>query len=86
MKETPDSAPATYEDLMRQTRRIYRELEQYDGITPRQLQKEWETVEAAIYVALDTTDDESGQVVGRAALEAAQQIRARWIPNADDLP
>ncbi|WP_344866472.1 hypothetical protein [Planomonospora alba] len=86
MKETSDSAPATYEDLIRQTRRIYRELERYDGITRRQLQEEWETVEAAIYVALDTTDDESGQVVGRAALEAAQQIRARWIPNADGLP
>jgi hypothetical protein len=26
-----------------------------------QLQEEWKTVEAAIYVALDTTDDESGQ-------------------------
>ncbi|MBA9005689.1 hypothetical protein HNR21_004571 [Actinomadura cellulosilytica] len=29
MNETPDSAAATYEDLLRQTRRIYRELERY---------------------------------------------------------
>ena len=72
MKETPDSAPTTYEDLLRQTRRIHRELERYDGITRRQLQEEWRTVEAAIYVALDITDDESGQAVGRAALDAAQ--------------
>jgi hypothetical protein len=86
MEETADSAPATYEDLLRQTRRIYRELERYDGITRRQLQEEWKTVEAAIYVALDTTDDESGQVVGRAALNAAHQIRTRWMPDADGLP
>lgn len=72
MEETPDSSPVTYEDLLRQPRRIYRELERYDGITRRQLQEEWETVEAAIYVALDTTEDESGQAVGRAALDAAQ--------------
>jgi hypothetical protein len=85
MKETPDSAAATYEDLLRQTRRIHQELERYHGITRRQLQEEWKTVEAAIYVALDTTDDESGQVAGRAALDAARQIRARWIPDADDL-
>ncbi|MEU4410160.1 hypothetical protein AB0F88_37105 [Streptosporangium sp. NPDC023963] len=85
-KETPDSATATYEDLLRQTRRIHQELERYDGITRRQLQEEWKTIEAAIYVALGTTDDESGQVAGRAALDAARQIRARWIPDADDLP
>ncbi|WP_326830044.1 hypothetical protein OIE13_12645 [Streptosporangium sp. NBC_01810] len=84
MTDTPDSAPATYEDLMRQTRRIYQELERYHGITRRQLKEEWKTVEAAIYVALDT-DDESGQVVGQAALDAAQQIRARWIPASDNL-
>jgi hypothetical protein len=76
---TMDSAAATYENLMRHTQRIYRELARHDGITRRQLQEEWKTVEAAIYVALDTDDDESGQVVGRAALDAAQQIRARWI-------
>ncbi|MFG1876478.1 hypothetical protein ACGFIV_16720 [Sphaerisporangium sp. NPDC049003] len=74
------------QDLLRQTRRIYRELERYDGITRRQLEEEWRTIEAARYVALDTTDDQSGQVVGRAALDAAQQIRARWIPSADDPP
>ncbi|WP_433359038.1 Tn3 family transposase [Streptosporangium sp. CA-115845] len=84
MTDTPDSAPATYEDLMRQTRRIYQELERYHGITRRQLKEERKTVEAAIYVALDT-DDESGQVVGQAALDAAQQIRARWIPASDNL-
>lgn len=61
MEETSDSAPATYEELLRQTRLIYRELERYDGITRRQLQEEWEKVEAAIYVALDTTDDQSGR-------------------------
>ncbi|MGI5201276.1 hypothetical protein ACQEU6_06720 [Spirillospora sp. CA-108201] len=44
MKETPDPAPATYEDLLRQTRRIYRELERYDGITRRRLQEKWKTV------------------------------------------
>ncbi|WP_329079537.1 hypothetical protein [Streptosporangium sp. NBC_01469] len=86
MEETPDSAAATYEDLMRQTRRIYRELERHDGLTRRQLEQEWKTVEAAIYVVLDTTDDESDKVAGQAALDAAQQIRARWIPDADDLP
>lgn len=48
MKETPDSAPATYEELLRQTRRIYRGLERHDGITRRQRQMEWRTVEAAI--------------------------------------
>jgi hypothetical protein len=84
--QTPDPAAATYEDLMRQTQRIYRELERHDDMTRRQLQQEWETVEAALYVALDTTDDQSGQTVGRAALDAARQIRARWILDADDLP
>ncbi|MBB2741186.1 UNVERIFIED_ORG: hypothetical protein FHR35_001006 [Microbispora rosea subsp. rosea] len=86
MKETPDSAAAPDEDLLRQTRRIHQELERYHGITRRQLQEEWKTVEAAIYVALDPTDGESGQVAGRAALDAARKIRARWISDADDLP
>jgi len=86
MHETPDSATETYENLLRQTRRIYRELERYDGITRRQLQDEWRTVEAAISDVLDTTDDESGQVVGRAVLDAARQIRARWIPDAGGPP
>ncbi|WP_116026013.1 hypothetical protein [Thermomonospora umbrina] len=49
-----------HEDLLRRTRRIHRELERYDGITGRQLQEEWETVEAAVHVALDSTDDASG--------------------------
>ncbi|MGP3916581.1 hypothetical protein [Nonomuraea sp. 10N515B] len=52
MNETPDSAVATYEDLLRQTRRFHQELERYHGITRRQLQEEWKTVQAAIYVEL----------------------------------
>ncbi|MEU1728978.1 hypothetical protein [Nonomuraea sp. NPDC005692] len=44
MKETPDSAAATYEDLLR---RIHQELVRYHGISRRQLQEERKTVEAA---------------------------------------
>ncbi|MBB6347504.1 hypothetical protein ACWGH8_05560 [Nonomuraea muscovyensis] len=54
MKETPDSAAVTYEDLLCQTRRIHQELERYHGITRRQLHEEWKTVEAATYVAEPT--------------------------------
>ncbi|WP_149264406.1 hypothetical protein [Actinomadura sp. K4S16] len=74
---TGDSAP-TYEELIRQTRLIYRELERY-GLNERQLQEAWEPVEAVIFEALGRSD-RTGQAVGRAALDAARQARARWIP------
>jgi hypothetical protein len=71
---------ASYEDLMRQVRSIYRKLER-SGLTKRQLQEAWDPVEAAIYVALDTSDDQSGRVVGQAALDAAREVQARWLPD-----
>jgi hypothetical protein len=84
MADTPGTDAgdaASYEDLIRQTRRIYRELE-WHGLSARQLRDAWEPVEAAIFVALDTSDDQSGQVVGQTALDAALEVRARWIPDS----
>ncbi|MFF0526593.1 hypothetical protein ACFYTC_48575 [Actinomadura nitritigenes] len=89
MEEIPDSGDgddtATYVDLMRQTRTIHRQLRRSGLLTSRQLMEEWDTVEAAIYVALDTTEDRSGRAVGRAALNAARELQAKWLP-ADQPP
>ncbi|GAA4396061.1 hypothetical protein GCM10023088_78230 [Actinomadura verrucosospora] len=85
MTEPPASGAgddgATYEELIRQTRLIYRRLSRSGVMTKRQLTEAWDTVEAAIYVALDTTDDPSGRTVGRAALNAAREVQAKWLPD-----
>ncbi|SNS80988.1 hypothetical protein [Actinomadura mexicana] len=85
MTEPPASGAGddgvTYEELLRQTGLIYRRLSRSGVMTKRQLTEAWDAVEAAIYVALDTTDDPSGRTVGRAALNAAREVQAKWLPD-----
>ncbi|XVQ06510.1 hypothetical protein ACQP1W_28060 [Spirillospora sp. CA-255316] len=68
---------------MRQVRGIYRELERHD-LTAHQLREAWKPVEVAISVALDASNDQSGQAVGQAALDDHWQIEAlhhRHLPR-----